>query len=136
AVLLLAGLRLLWRPNLESRRLINDPPVLLGILLGTVVGFLSGLTGTGGGIFLSPVVIFMGWANIREASGCAAIFILGNSIAGFLGNFAAVQSLPPELPLYAGAVFVGALIGTTFGTTFSLKFIQRALGLVLLIAGA
>jgi uncharacterized membrane protein YfcA len=135
-VLILAGLRLLWRPNFESRPDIQDPPVWLGIVLGVVVGFLSGLTGTGGGIFLSPVVIFMGWANIRQASGCAAIFILGNSVAGFLGNFAAVQSLPPELPLYAGAVFAGALIGTTFGTAFSVRHIQRALGLVLLIAGA
>ena len=135
-VLLLAGLRLLWRPNFSARKEIRDPPIWVGILLGVGVGFLSGITGTGGGIFLSPVVVFMGWANIRQASGCAAIFILGNSIAGLSGNFAAVQSLPAELPLYAGAVLAGALIGTTFGTRFAVENIQRALGLVLLIAGA
>jgi uncharacterized protein len=135
-ILVLAGLRLLWRPNFDARPVITDPPIWLGIVLGVVVGFLSGLTGTGGGIFLSPVVIFMGWANIREASGCAAIFILGNSIAGLAGNFAAVNSLPPELPLYVGAVFAGALIGTTIGTRFAVKHLQRLLGVVLLIAGA
>lgn len=136
AILLFAGVRLLWKPNFDSRPEITDPPLWLGIGLGAVVGFLAGLTGTGGGIFLSPVVIFMGWAKVREASGCAAIFILGNSIAGLAGNFAVVKSLPPELPLYAGAVFAGALIGTTFGTRFAVHHIQRALGLVLLIAGA
>jgi uncharacterized membrane protein YfcA len=136
AILLFAGVRLLWKPNFDSRPEITDPPLWLGIGLGAVVGFLAGLTGTGGGIFLSPVVIFMGWAKVREASGCAAIFILGNSVAGLLGNFAAVKSLPPELPLYAGAVFAGALIGATFGTRFAVQHIQRALGLVLLIAGA
>ncbi len=135
-VLLLAGARLLWRANIVARDKITDPPIWLGILLGVGVGFLSGLTGTGGGIFLSPCIVFMGWSDIRQASGCAAIFILANSIAGLLGNIASVGSLPPELPLYAGAVFAGAVVGTTFGTRFGVFYIQRALGLVLLIAGA
>jgi uncharacterized membrane protein YfcA len=135
-VLLLAGLRLLWRPNIVAQLSLSDPPIWLGVLLGIGVGFLSGLTGTGGGIFLSPVIVFMGWSDLRRASGCAAVFILANSIAGLLGNFAAVRSLPPELPIYAVAVFLGALIGTAFGTKFAVTYIQRALGLVLLIAGA
>jgi uncharacterized membrane protein YfcA len=135
-VLLLAGLRLLWRPNIVAQLSLSDPPIWLGVLLGIGVGFLSGLTGTGGGIFLSPVIVFMGWSDLRRASGCAAVFILANSIAGLLGNFAAVRSLPPELPIYAAAVFLGALIGTAFGTKFAVTYIQRALGLVLLIAGA
>ncbi len=135
-VLLMAGLRLLWRPNIVAQLSLSDPPIWLGVLLGIGVGFLSGLTGTGGGIFLSPVIVFMGWSDLRRASGCAAVFILANSIAGLLGNFAAVRSLPPELPIYAVAVFLGALIGTAFGTKFAVTYIQRALGLVLLIAGA
>lgn len=135
-VLLLAGLRLVWKPDIAAKDEISDPPVWLGILLGAGVGFLSGLTGTGGGIFLSPCIVFMGWSDLRKASGCAAIFILGNSVAGLAGNFASVKSLPPELPLYVTAVFLGTLVGTTFGTRFSTVYIQRALGVVLLIAGA
>ncbi len=135
-VLVLAGVRLLWRPNFVASAVLSDPPIWLGIFLGAVVGFLSGLTGTGGGIFLSPVVVFMGWSDLRKASGCAAIFILCNSVAGLLGNFTAVGSLPAELPIYACAVFLGALVGTTFGIKFSVTYIQRALGFVLLIAGA
>jgi uncharacterized membrane protein YfcA len=135
-VLLLAGLRLLWRPNIIARERLTDPPIWLGILLGVGVGFLSGLTGTGGGIFLSPVIVFMGWSDIRQASGCAAMFILGNSVAGLAGNLASVGSLPPELPLYVTAVLLGALVGTTLGTKFGVVYIQRALGFVLLIAGA
>ena len=113
----------------------RDPPIWLSVLLGAGIGFLSGLTGTGGGIFLSPLIIFLGWSDLRTASGIAAVFIFGNSIAGLLGNLAIVRSLPAELPIYIVAVMLGALVGTTFGTKFSVLYIRRALGLVLVIAG-
>jgi uncharacterized membrane protein YfcA len=65
----------------------------------------------------------------------AAVFILCNSVSGLLGNIAIVKSLPPDLPLYAGAVLVGALIGTTLGIRFAVPMVLKALGLVLVIAG-
>jgi hypothetical protein len=58
-----------------------------------------------------------------------------NSIAGLLGNVAIVKALPPDLPLYAAAVFLGATVGTTFGIRFASPMILQALGLVLVIAG-
>ena len=134
-VLIVAGIRLLWTKEVTASRELRDPPVWLGILLGTGIGFLAGLTGTGGGIFLSPLIIFMGWSDLRTASGCAAVFILGNSIAGLLGNFTVVQALPAELPTYVVAVMLGAFVGTAFGTKFAVIYIQRALGFVLIIAG-
>jgi hypothetical protein len=134
-VLMLAGVRLLWPKAIGASRVLHDPPIWLGVLLGAGIGFLSGLTGTGGGIFLSPLIVFLAWSDLRTTSGCAAVFILGNSLAGLLGNFAAVQSLPAELPIYAAAVMLGALAGTAFGTTFAVSYIQRALGLVLIVAG-
>jgi uncharacterized membrane protein YfcA len=134
-VLILAGIRLLWPKQIAASRELRDPPVWLGILLGTGIGFLAGLTGTGGGIFLSPLIIFMGWSDLRTASGCAAVFILANSIAGLLGNYTVVQALPAELPIYVAAVLLGALVGTAVGTKFAITYIQRALGLVLIIAG-
>jgi uncharacterized membrane protein YfcA len=121
--------------HIDANRAMHDPPIWLGVLLGAGIGFLSGLTGTGGGIFLSPLIIFLAWSDLKKASGIAAIFILGNSIAGLLGNLAIVRSLPAELPIYIIAVMLGALVGTAFGTKFSVFYIRRALGLVLIIAG-
>jgi hypothetical protein len=134
-VLLIGAVRFLWPRPFDVPAEPRDPPVWLGILMGAGIGLLSGLTGTGGGIFLSPLILFLGWADMRTTSGIAAVFILGNSIAGLLGNVAVVRLLPPELPLYVAAVVAGGLLGTTFGTRLDIKFIQRALGLVLLIAG-
>jgi uncharacterized protein len=76
----------------------------------------------------------MGWSDTRTASGIVAAFILCNSFAGLLGNIASVQALPAELPLYAGAVFLGGLIGTTFGLRLASPAILKALGVVLVIA--
>ncbi len=134
-VLIIAGVRLLWPRQLSENRVLRDPPIAIGILLGTVIGFLSGLTGTGGGIFLSPIIIFLGWSDLRTASGVAAVFIFGNSVAGLLGNLATVRSLPEELPIYVAAVMLGALVGTAFGIKFATTYVQRALGLVLVVAG-
>jgi uncharacterized membrane protein YfcA len=135
-VLLIGATRLLWPRELTSNRDPRDPPVWAGILIGAGIGLLSGLTGTGGGIFLSPVLIFVGWSETRTASGVVAAFILCNSVAGLSGNLAAVGSLPPDLPLYGVAVLLGAFVGTALGTRLPAKLILRALGLVLVIAGA
>jgi uncharacterized membrane protein YfcA len=134
-VLLFSGARLLWSKELASTREPHDPPIITCVACGAAIGLLSGLTGTGGGIFLSPLLLFLGWSEARTASGVAAVFILCNSIAGLLGNFAIVKSLPADLPLYAGAVLIGAVIGTTLGIRLPVPMVLRALGLVLVIAG-
>jgi uncharacterized membrane protein YfcA len=134
-VLLIGAARLLWPGELRSNLAPRDPPVWLGLVCGAGIGLLSGLTGTGGGIFLSPLLLFAGWSGTRTASGVAAAFILCNSIAGLLGNVAIVQSLPADLPLYAVAVLLGATIGTTLGIRFAVPLILKALGLVLVVAG-
>lgn len=111
-------------------------PVLPAILVGAGIGLLSGLTGTGGGIFLTPIIILLGWAEARVASGISAAFILANSIAGLLGNVAAVQALPPALPVWLVAVAVGGLLGAELGARrLGTAALRRALGLVLVIAG-
>jgi uncharacterized membrane protein YfcA len=113
-----------------------DIPTLPAVASGGVIGLLSGLTGTGGGIFLSPLLLFTGWAGTRPTSGASAAFILANSIAGLAGNVASVQNLPDALPVWALAAGVGAFIGTQLGTRrFQNKAIWRALAAVLAIAG-
>lgn len=134
-VLILSGLRIFWAAQIYAQREVHDPPIWLSILIGIGIGFLAGLTGTGGGIFLSPVIIFLAWSDLRTTSGIAAVFILGNSIAGLLGNLAIVRSLPSELPLYIVAVVLGGLVGTASGIHFPIVYVRRALGLVLIVAG-
>jgi uncharacterized membrane protein YfcA len=134
-VLLIGGARLLWPVELTTNRDPRDPNILVGIFVGAAIGFLAGLTGTGGGIFLSPLLLFVGWSSTKAASGIAAVFILSNSIAGLTGNFAIVRALPPDLPVYAVAVILGALVGTSFGIRWRPPIVLKALGLVLVIAG-
>jgi uncharacterized membrane protein YfcA len=134
-ILLVAAARLLWPGMTKIAQDTKDIPVGWGIVSGIGIGLLSGLTGTGGGIFLSPLLLFMGWSETRTASGVAAAFILCNSVAGLLGNIASVQALPAELPLYAGAVLLGGLVGTTLGIKLASPAVLKALGVVLVIAG-
>lgn len=134
-VLLIAAVRLLLPQKLHLKETVA-PPVVPAILGGGAIGFLSGLTGTGGGIFLSPLILFMSWAETRTVSGVAAVFILCNSTAGLLGNLSVVGSLPPELPYYAAATVIGALTGATLGVKrLPGPVILKALGVVLTIAG-
>lgn len=135
-VLLIAAVRLLWPSELRSNREWSDPPLWIAVLAGSFIGLLSGLTGTGGGIFLSPLLLFLAWSETRTASGVAAVFILCNSVAGLLGNITSVKALPPDLPLFAAAVLLGAAIGTTLGISkLAQQGVLKALGLVLIVAG-
>jgi uncharacterized membrane protein YfcA len=95
-----------------------------------------GTDGHGRGIFLSPLLLFTGWAGTRPTSGTSAAFILVNSIAGLAGNFASIRYLPEALPVWAVAAAVGGLIGSELGSRkLQSNGIQRALAAVLVIAG-
>ena len=134
-VLFAAAARLIveTRPPASVRHRIPRVPALIA---GAGIGLLSGLTGTGGGIFLSPLLLFTGWAETREAGGVSAAFILANSLAGLAGNFAAVRVLPDALPLWILVVSAGGLLGTELGTrrVAPLTF-RRLLAIVLVVAG-
>ena len=105
------------------------------VTTGIIIGFLAGLTGTGGGIFLSPLIIFAAWTTTKGASGTVAIFIFFNSLFGLMGNITSLSATPPTLPLYAGAALLGGIIGSRIGVHyFQHTAIKRTLGLVLLIA--
>jgi uncharacterized membrane protein YfcA len=111
-------------------------PTLPAVAWGGGIGLLSGLTGTGGGIFLSPLLLFTGWAGTRPTSGTSAAFILVNSVAGLAGSYSSVQNLPDALPVWAVAAGVGGLIGSELGSRkLQSNGIRRALAAVLVIAG-
>lgn len=133
-VLLLSAARFLIRPPEESEPLAPPKPVALGA--GAGLGLLAGLTGTGGGIFLTPLVIFMHWAKTKTASAISAVFILGNSIAGLAGNVAATQQIPATAMPLAAAVIVGGAAGSYLGSwKLPHTAIKRLLAAVLTIAG-
>jgi uncharacterized membrane protein YfcA len=115
----------------------HDPPTIVAIVCGAGIGLLAGLTGTGGGIFLSPLLLLMGWAATRETGGVSAAFILVNSLAGLAGNAASLSHVPAQLPIWAGAVIVGGLIGAELGSRrIGTPTFRRVLGVVLVVAGA
>lgn len=122
--------------RIETGRATAHAPALPAVGIGAVIGLVSGLTGTGGGIFLSPVLLFAGWAETRAASGMAAPFILANSIAGLTGSFSRLASLPSTLPIWMVAVVAGAVIGSEIGNRRGrIVQLRAALSVVLVIAG-
>ena len=136
-LLWLAAARLLWQPRDLAYREVHAPSLWVSLPAGAVLGLLAGLTGTGGGIFLSPLIILMTWEQPRRTSGVVSAFIFLNSAAGLAGNAASVGHLPNDLPLFLGAVFSGALLGTWLGVDrLPRPWLLRTLGLVLTVAGA
>jgi uncharacterized membrane protein YfcA len=112
------------------------PPIWAALAWGAAIGFLSGLTGVGGGIFLSPLLLYTGWAETRAASGVAAPFILVNSIAGLLGHFSSVSLLPSNIPIWGIAAVVGGWIGASYGSKRApAPVLRQLLSLVLVVAG-
>jgi uncharacterized protein len=120
----------------------SDPPQTFppsrrtAISVGAGLGFLAGLTGTGGGIFLTPLLLFCQWAHIRQAAAVSALFILVNSIAGLFGYFTKVHSVPPLGLILAAAAIIGGIAGSHLGSRrFAVRVISLSLATVLLIAG-
>lgn len=133
-VLLASAAQFLLKPPQEDDARAPKLPVALGT--GAGLGLLAGLTGTGGGIFLTPLVIMLHWARTKTASAISAVFILCNSAAGLAGNVSATRELPLlALPL-AAAVIAGGVAGSHFGARhLPHTAIKRLLAVVLLIAG-
>ena len=133
-VLLFSSLRLIVRKSDPPD--VSPPEYPVAIATGGVLGMLSGLTGTGGGIFLTPLLLFMKWARIKEAAAVSALFILVNSISGLTGFITTNKSVPSlALPLSFAAI-VGGTLGSYLGSRrFPVRTISIILAAVLLIAG-
>ena len=134
AVLLVAAVRLAMRLRTDALR--PPPPALALAATGVVFGLVAGLTGVGGGIFLSPLLILARWEETRKTAGASAFFILVNSAAGLAGHLAGGGGIPPAaLPLTAVAL-AGGLLGSWLGARRLVPVtLRRILAAVLLVAG-
>lgn len=112
------------------------PPRPVAMAAGAALGLLAGLTGVGGGIFLSPLLLLAGWANLRTTAATSVVFILANSAAGLLGQFGNITALPSGLPWWALAVVSGGALGSWLGARrLPGPAIRGTLAVVLIIAG-
>jgi uncharacterized membrane protein YfcA len=131
--LLLSALRLAWpAPPHQATRM---PSWYLAVPLGAAIGLLAGLTGTGGGIFLSPLLVLCRWGETRTSGGVAAAFILCNSLAGLAGHRPDLSALPPALPWWLVVVALAGLLGSWIGSRRATPMLfRRLLAVVLLVA--
>lgn len=133
-VLCIAAIRLAIK--LKNDDEVSDPPLIACLLIGAVIGLLSGMVGVGGGIFLTPILLLMRWAETRVAAGVSVLFILVNSIAGLAGNYKQVSVLPPDVSIWIAAAVIGGVVGSTLGSKkFDSITLRRVLAVVLLFAG-
>jgi uncharacterized membrane protein YfcA len=133
-VLLFSAVRLIFRKSDPPH--VHAPPVPTALSVGGALGFVSGLTGTGGGIFLTPLLLFAHWARTKQASAVSALFILVNSVAGLVGFLSSKQPMPRLGYSLALAAVAGGSVGSYLGSRrFPVRTIALLLAAVLLIAG-
>lgn len=133
ALLLVAAVRMLLIPAQAAER--SKPDIKVVLLVGAVLGFAAGLTGIGGGVFLSPILLIFGWCSMRESTAVAAGFILLNSLAGLAGYLLSGQVWPLGTGWLLLAAFLGCLLGAELAShRASSQTLQKLLAVVLVIA--
>jgi uncharacterized membrane protein YfcA len=133
--LLVAAVRLAMLRKSDS--LPAAPPALaVALVVGAAIGLLSGLTGVGGAIFLSPLLLLLRWADPRATAGVSAAFVLVNSIAALLGDLRGVARVPLAIAAWAPLAAGGGLLGARLGTRrLAGATLRRVLAVVLVVAG-
>jgi uncharacterized membrane protein YfcA len=113
------------------------PSLGIALTAGAVLGGVSGLTGVGGGIFLSPLLMLMGWARAKPTAAASAVFIWLNSLAGLAAQVDRLPLILDDLAWAAPAVLIGGTIGAWIGARRAApQGLRRLLAMVLVIAAA
>lgn len=138
---IIVGLALLiaaWRMLvlIENSKQVKMPKIWVAMPVGGVLGFVSGLTGVGGGIFLSPLLLFFNWTTMRGSAAIAAAFILVNSIAGLSGYATTASEWPTGIPVLVISAVAGGIIGSELCVRrLAPNKLIKVLAIVLAIAG-
>lgn len=135
ALLLFQAIRLLGFIKTPFEGL-KTPSMTIAISIGVGIGFLSGLIGIGGGIILSPLLLLLGWTDLKQTALISALFIFVNSLAGLAGLVIKGTTFDPVLYIWIVIALAGALLGSWLGSKkFTSTTLRTLLGLVLLTAG-
>ena len=134
--LIFAGFRLMFDIEKSKEPMHQPPPLGVALPVGGAIGFLSGIVGVGGGIFLSPLLILFRWANPKTVAATSAFFIFVNSSSGLWGRCVRGGfQMPPNLAGLLAVAFLGGIAGSTVGARhFSNIWLKRVLALVLWLA--
>ncbi|MDZ4054217.1 MAG: sulfite exporter TauE/SafE family protein [Phenylobacterium sp.] len=139
-ILLLSALQMFrsaWRKGAAPALSHGQPPFIPALITGAAIGFVSGTTGTGGGIFLAPIILAMNWVSLRRTAAVTAAYNLLNSAAALIGAYSILGSIPQALPVWLLAVGIGGAIGAFVGSRYlpdsALRYI---LVIILLVSGA
>jgi len=134
ALLLIPVFRMLFFRNADEQEL-KDGTTGLSLLIGAVIGFLSGLIGIGGGIILSPVLLMLKWTNQKQTAAISALFIFVNSLAGLGGQLSKGMVVESGMFIFAGIAFAGGTLGGWLGASrFNQQILKYLLAVVLLMA--
>jgi uncharacterized membrane protein YfcA len=109
--------------------------IVLVVMIGASIGFLSGMIGIGGGIILSPLLILVRYSDIKTTSGISALFIFVNSIAGLLGQMHQGIVFSSSMSVMIAVAIAGGLIGSYIGARqLNISMLKKVLAVVLFIA--
>ncbi|MHA4847795.1 sulfite exporter TauE/SafE family protein [Flavitalea antarctica] len=134
AFLLIPACRFLFLPNIPVEEF-RKPNLVVSLVIGAAIGFLSGLIGIGGGIILSPVLLMLKWTDQKQTAAISALFIFVNSVAGLAGQLSVGVSFGPDMIAYVIVAFSGGLLGAYFGALkFNQEILKYVLAFVLLLA--
>lgn len=133
-LLLIPVVRFLFFPNFDISE-IKKPNLLLSIFIGAVIGLLSGMIGIGGGIILSPILLFLKWTDQKQTAAISALFIFVNSLSGLAGQLTKGIHFSAYMYVYVAIAFTGGLCGAYFGALrFKQIILKNVLAIVLLVA--
>jgi len=134
-LLFIPVIRFLFFANIPDEEL-KKSNLALSILIGSLIGFVSGLIGIGGGIILSPILLLLKWTNQKQTAAISALFIFVNSLSGLAGQLTKGINFSPDMVTYVGVAFAGGLCGAYLGALkFNQNILKNTLALVLMLAG-
>lgn len=134
-LLFIPVIRFLFFANIPDEEL-KKSDLALSILIGSLIGFISGLIGIGGGIILSPILLLLKWTNQKQTAAISALFIFVNSLSGLAGQLTKGINFSPDMLTYVAIAFAGGLCGAYLGALkFNQNILKNTLAVVLMLAG-